>query len=78
MDLKNPETGVRKSLEAIVFCSVNNTQNSGSKICNITNKIDHRYLVTWDRFANLTVYKFNYKKDKWCNEKKCRAWSEFN
>ena len=78
MDLKNPETGVRSSLEAVVFCSVTNSQNSGSKICNINNKIKHRYLVTWDRFANLTVYKFNFKKNSWCNEKKCRAWSEFN
>ena len=39
MDLKNPETGQRKSLEPVVFCSVNNSTNGGSKICNITNKI---------------------------------------
>ena len=78
MDLKNPETGQRKSLEAVVFCSVNNSTNGGSKICNINNKIDHRYLVTWDAFANLTVYKFNFKKNQWCTGKTCRSWSEFN
>ncbi len=78
LDLKNPETGQRKSLEAVVFCSVNNSTNSGSKICNINNKVDHRYLVTWDVFANLTVYKFNFKKNQWCTGKTCRSWSEFN
>ena len=78
MDLKNPETGQRKSLEPVVFCSVNNSTNGGSKICNITNKIDHRYMVTWDAFANLTVYKFNFKKNQWCSDRVCRSYSEFN
>ena len=78
MDLKNPETGGSKSLEAVVICSVNNSQNSGSKICNINNKLKHRYLLTWDKFVNLKVYKFNFEKNSWCDEKKCRNWSEFN
>ena len=78
MDLKNPETGLRKSLEAVVFCSVNNSTTSGSTRCNINNKLDYRYMLTWDRFVNLTVYKFNFKKNQWCTSKTCRPYSEFN
>ncbi len=78
LDLKNPETGQRKSLEMVVFCSVNNSTNRGSKKCNANNKIDFRYMVTWDVFANLKVYKFNFKKNQWCTSKTCRSYSEFN
>ena len=61
-----------------VFCSVNNSSTSGSTRCNINNKIKNRYLVSWDQFTNLKVYKFNFKKEQWCDEKKCRSNNEFN
>ena len=47
-------------------------------ILNINNKLDYRYMLTWDRFVNLTVYKFNFKKNQWCTDKVCRSYSEFN
>ena len=75
---KNPDTGQKNSLSKVVFCSVNNSTTSGSTRCNINNKLDYRYMITWDRFANLTVYKFNFKKNQWCTGKTCRSWSEFN
>lgn len=75
---KNPETGQSRSLGRVVFCSVNNSSTSGSTRCNINNKIKNRYLVSWDQFTNLKVYKFNFKKEQWCDEKKCRSNSDFN
>ena len=78
LNLKNPETGQSKSLNRVVFCSVKNSTTSGSTRCNINNKLDYRYMLTWDRFVNLTVYKFNFKKNQWCTSKTCRSYSEFN
>ena len=75
---KNPEAGQSRSLGRVVFCSINNSSTSGSTRCNINNKIKSRYLVTWDQYTNLKVYKFNFKKNQWCNEKKCRSNNEFN
>ena len=78
LNQKNPDTDQRRSLSRVIFCSVTNSTTSGSTRCNDSNKIDHRYMVTWDVFANLTVYKFNFKKNQWCTGKTCRSWSEFN
>ena len=79
LDLKNPDTGQSKSLGRVIFCSINNTtEGNGSNRCNDNNKNDFRYMVTWDIFANLTVYKFNFKKNQWCTSKTCRSYSEFN
>lgn len=78
LNLKNPETGQSRSLNRVVFCSVTNSTTSGSTRCNINNKLDYRYMLTWDRFVNLTVYKFNFKKNQWCTSKTCRSYSEFN
>lgn len=50
---------------AQVICSKKNSTNSGSKRCNATNKIKHRYLVQIDRSLNIEIYKYNLKKDKW-------------
>ena len=75
---KNPETGQSRSLGRVVFCSINNSSTSGSTRCNINNKIKSRYMVTWDQYTNLKVYKFNFKKNQWCDGKKCRSNNEFN
>ena len=50
---------------ALVICSTKNSTNSGSKRCNASNKIKHRYLVQIDRSLNIEIYKYNLKKDKW-------------
>ena len=77
LDLKNPETGQRKSLEMVDFCSVNNSTNSGSKTCNVNNKIDFKYMVTWDVIANLTVYKFNRISQSFAKKSNYLSFYEF-
>ena len=79
LNQKNPDTGQRRTLSRVIFCSASNTTNSsGSNRCNDNNKNDFRYMVTWDVFINLKVYKFNMKKNQWCNGKICRSMNEFN
>jgi len=79
LNQKNPDTGQRRTLSRVIFCSAGNTTNSsGSNRCNDSNKNDFRYMVTWDVFVNLKIYKFNMKKNKWCTDKVCRSMSEFN
>ena len=79
---KNPDTGQRNTLGRVIFCSITNTTpctgSNCSNRCNDTNKNDHRYMVTWDVFTNLKVYRFNMKKNQWCINKICRSMSEFN
>ena len=50
---------------ALVICSTKNSTNSGSKKCNASNKIKHRYLVQIDRSFNIEIYKYILKKNKW-------------
>ena len=79
LDQKNPDTGQRRTLSLVIFCSVSNTTTSGgSNRCNDSNKNDYRYMVTWDVFTNLKVYRFNMQKNKWCINKTCRSMREFN
>ena len=79
---KNPDTGQRNTLGRIILCSITNTTpckgSNCSNRCNDTNKNDHRYMITWDVFTNLKVYRFNMKKNQWCINKICRSMSEFN
>ncbi len=79
LNQKNPDSGQRRTLGRIILCSANNTTESGgSNRCNDSNKNDYRYMITWDVFTNLKVYKFNMKKNQWCINKTCRSMSEFN
>lgn len=79
LNQKNPDTGQRRTLSRVIFCSVTNTTDANqSNRCNDNNKNDYRYMVTWDVFINLKVYKFNMKKNQWCSGKICRSMSEFN
>ena len=79
LNQKNPDTGQRRTLSRVIFCSTTNTTDANqSNRCNDSNKNDFRYMVTWDVFVNLKVYKFNMKKNKWCADKVCRSMSEFN
>ena len=78
LDRKNPDSGKRRTLEFIIFCSVTNTEVSGSNKCSDRNKNDYRYMVTWDNYANLKIYNYNVKKDRWCSGETCLSLSEFN
>ena len=82
LNQKNPDTGQRNTLSRIILCSVTNTTpckgGNCSNSCNDANKNDHRYMITWDVFTNLKVYRFNMKKNQWCINKICRSMSEFN
>ena len=82
LNQKNPDTGQRRTLGRVIICSVQSTTpckgGNCSNRCNDTNKNDFRYMVTWDVFANLKIYKFNMKKNQWCSGKICRSMSEFN
>ena len=72
---KNPVTGKRKTLGRVILCSISNTTISGSDRCNESNKIDHRYLITWNRFADIKIYTYNKKKGKWCEGTNCYSYS---
>ena len=75
----NPATGVTRNLGLVIFCSpTNTTKGGGSNRCNDTNKNDYRYMVTWDVFTNLKVYKYNKGKDQWCEDGTCYLLSAFN
>ena len=75
----NPATGVTRNLGLVIFCSTSNTTDAnGSNRCNDTNKNNHRYMVTWDVFTNLKVYKYNKGKDQWCADGTCYLLSAFN
>lgn len=75
LNKKNPSTGSRNALGLVIFCSVTNTNQNQ---CNASGKSDYRYMITWDSFANLKIYNYNLKKDKWCSGKTCLSYSDFN
>ena len=75
----NPNTGERRSLSRVIFCLVSNSSTNGSTRCNDTNKIENRYMVTWNSSVELTMYRYNSKNDKWCPANAaCRSLNEFN
>jgi len=51
-----------KKVDAFVFCSKSNTQDSW---CNYNSNYDFRYMITLDRFQNIKVFKYNSNKNKW-------------
>ena len=71
----DPVTGV--SISRVILCSIKNTTTGGSNRCNDSNKKDYRYLVTWDRFVNIKIYKYNKKKDEWCDGTNCYSYGAF-
>ena len=71
----DPATGV--AISRVILCSIKNTTAGGSNRCNDSNKKDYRYLVTWDRFVNIKIYKYNKKKDEWCDGTNCYSYGAF-
>jgi prepilin-type N-terminal cleavage/methylation domain-containing protein len=51
-----------KKVDAFVFCSKSNTQDSW---CNYNSNYDFRYMITLDRFQNIKVFKYSKNKNKW-------------
>ena len=52
-----------KRVERLVICSSKNTTNQ--KGCTLNNQGEYRYKLTWDRFANIKIYKYNKSQDAW-------------
>jgi prepilin-type N-terminal cleavage/methylation domain-containing protein len=75
LNKKNPASGARNTLALVIFCSVTNTNQNQ---CNASGKNDYRYMVTWDNYANLKIYNYNLKKNKWCSGKTCLSYGDFN
>ena len=70
-------TGVFQIGRVILCSTKNTTKPGGSNRCNDSNKKDYRYLVTWDRFVNIKIYKYNKKKDEWCDGTNCYSYGAF-
>ena len=51
-----------KKVDAFVFCSKSNTQDSW---CNYNSNYDFRYMITLDSFQNIKIFKYNKSKNKW-------------
>ena len=51
-----------KKVDAFVFCSKSNTQDSW---CKYNSNYDFRYMITLDRFQNIKIFKYNKSKNKW-------------
>ena len=63
-DENDSETG--KKVARLILCSTSNTTSAnGSKRCTIHSKDDYRYKITWDKFTNIKIYKYNKKKNIW-------------
>ena len=76
MNEQDPETG--EQIGRVILCSTKNTTKpGGSNRCNDRNKNDYRYLVTWDKFVNIKIYKYNKKKDEWCDGTNCYSYGAF-
>ena len=75
MNEQDPKTG--DQIGRVILCSTKNTTTGGSNRCNDSNKKDYRYLVTWDRFVNIKIYKYNKKKEEWCDGTNCYSYGAF-
>ena len=56
------DDATRKMVDYFMFCS---KSNSTQKTCKYNSNLDHRYLITLDRFQNIKIFKYNKKKNKW-------------
>ena len=57
---KDEATG--KFVDYFLFCS---KSNSTMQSCKEGAKFEHMYKITWDRFVNTKLYKYNKNKDSW-------------
>ena len=57
---KDEATG--KWVDYFLLCS---KTNSTMQSCKTGAKFDHMYKITWDRFVNIKLYKYNKNKNEW-------------
>ena len=56
------DSKTNKNVDYFLLCSKNNsTQNN----CNASAKFEHMYRITWDRFVNTKLYKYQKNKNDW-------------
>ena len=60
-NVNEPDRNTGKNVDYFMFCSKN---NATAKSCKNGAKFDSMYKITWDRFVNIKIYKYN-KKGKW-------------
>ena len=58
--IKDQSTG--QMVDYFLFCS---KSNSTERSCNYNSSLEHRYMVTLDKFQNTKVFKYNKNKNKW-------------
>ena len=56
----DPDTG--QKVDLFIFCSKKNTNQN---TCKQNTKEKYQYKITWDKFTNLKIYKYNKKKNIW-------------
>ena len=61
-NVNEPDRNTGKNVDYFMFCSKN---NATAKSCKNGAKFDFMYKITWDRFVNIKIYKYNKKKNTW-------------
>jgi prepilin-type N-terminal cleavage/methylation domain-containing protein len=60
------EASTGRKVERLVICSSRNTTDQkGATPCTLSNNGEYRYKLTWDRFVNIKIYKYNKSNDTW-------------
>jgi hypothetical protein len=58
--IKDQSTG--QMVDYFLFCSKSNSTESS---CKYNSSLEHRYMITLDKFQNTKVFKYNKNKNKW-------------
>ena len=58
--IKDPSTG--QMVDFFLFCSKSNSTESS---CKYNSNLEYRYMITFDRFQNMKVFRYNKNKNKW-------------
>ena len=58
--IKDQSTG--QMVDFFLFCSKSNSTESS---CKYNSSLEHRYMITLDKFQNTKVFKYNKNKNKW-------------
>ena len=58
--IKDQSTG--QMVDFFLFCSKSNSTETS---CKYNSNLEHRYMITLDKFQNMKVFKYNKSKNKW-------------
>ena len=58
--IKDQSTG--QMVDFFLFCSKSNSTESS---CKYNSNLEYRYMITFDRFQNMKVFRYNKNKNKW-------------